>query len=70
MAQEPVYERAIDLPFDYVVTLRATPATVRRTLLRLLPWALVAMTPGGGRRARIALAAARRLSPLVRLRLR
>lgn len=71
MAQpEPLHEKTIELPLDYVFTFRARPSTVRRTVVRLLPWAVVAMIPAGGRRARIATAAARRLSPLMRQTIR
>jgi len=53
------------MPLGYVFTARARPSSVRRTIIRLLPWAMYAMLPPG-RRARMALAFARRVSPLVR----
>ena len=53
------------MPLGYVFTARASPSTVRRTVIRLLPWAMYAMLPPG-RRARMALAVAKRFSPLVR----
>jgi hypothetical protein len=65
MDQDPMYERSFDLPMGYVFTARVTPSTIRGTALRLLPWAIYAMLPQG-RGSRLALAAARRLSPLVK----
>ena len=65
MAQEPIFEKTISMPLGYVFTARARPSTVRRTVIRLLPWAIYAMLPPG-RRARMALSFARRFSPLVR----
>jgi len=64
---EQTFEKTISLPMGYVVTARARPSTVRRTVLRLLPWAIYAAMPKG-RRAGIALSVARRISPLVRQR--
>jgi hypothetical protein len=66
MAQEPIIEKTFELPLDYVFTLRATPATIRRTAVRLLPWAIVAMLPAGSKKSRMAISAATRLSPWVR----
>lgn len=60
-----MYERSVELPMGYVFTARITPSTMRGTALRLLPWAIYAMLPQG-RVSRVALAAARRLSPLVK----
>jgi len=65
MAQEPVFEKTVSMPLGYVFTARARPSTVRRTIIRLLPWAMYAMLPPG-RRARMALAFAKRFFPLVR----
>lgn len=65
MAREPIFEKTISMPLGYVFTARARPSSVRRTLIRLLPWAMYAMLPPG-RRARAALTIARRFSPLVR----
>ncbi len=65
MSREPVFEKTVSMPLGYVFTARARPSTVRRTIIRLLPWAMYAMLPPG-RRARMALAFARRFSPLVR----
>jgi hypothetical protein len=64
--QEPVLEKTLDLPFDYTLTFRATPRTITRTVIRLLPWAVVAMLPSGKRPARMATAIASRISPLAR----
>jgi hypothetical protein len=65
MEPEPVFEKTIRLPMGYAFTARARPSTMKRTVVRLLPWAVYAMLPPG-RRAKIALAAARRFSPLVK----
>jgi hypothetical protein len=70
MAQEPIFEKTFELPMDYVFTFRATPATIRRTAIRLLPWAIVAMLPSGTRQSRLAIGAATRFSPWARQRLR
>jgi hypothetical protein len=66
---EPIYEKTLQLPLGYTFTARARPSTIKRTAIRLLPWALYAAMPGG-RGSKIALLAAQRLSPLVRSRLR
>jgi hypothetical protein len=63
MEPEPIFERTIHLPAGYVFTARARPSTIRRTALRLLPWALYVALPQG-RGARIAFALATRFSPL------
>jgi len=70
MAADPILEKTLELPLDYTLTFRATPRTIRRTIVRLLPWAIVAMLPAGKRPTRIASALASRLSPLVRHSLR
>jgi hypothetical protein len=62
---EPIFEKTISMPLGYAFTARARPSTVRRTIIRLLPWAVFAMLPPG-RRARIVRSVARRFSPLVR----
>lgn len=67
MPAEPVFQKTVALPLGYVFTARVRPSTVRRTVIRLLPWAVYAMLPPG-RRARTALRVARRFSPLVRER--
>jgi len=68
MASEPVFERSLHVrPIDYTITVRARPATIRRTVFRLLPWALYIALPEG-RLSRYGLAFARRVSPLARRR--
>jgi hypothetical protein len=70
MPTEPVFEKALHIrPIDYTITVRARPATIRRTVLRLLPWALYIALPEG-RVSRVAYAAARRVSPLARRNVR
>lgn len=69
MPQDPIYEKTLSLPFGYVFTARARPSTIRRTAIRLLPWALVAMAPAG-RGSKIAQSVARRVSPLAKYRIR
>jgi hypothetical protein len=64
---EPLFEKTVSLPLGYVFTARARPSTIRRTVLRLLPWAVYVMMPPG-RRARLAMRLARRFSPLFRQR--
>jgi hypothetical protein len=66
---EPIYEKSIPLPLGYTFTARARPSSVRRTVIRLAPWAIYAMMPAG-KRSSIALAAARRLSPLFKQKIR
>ena len=70
MSDEPVFERSVKLPFDYVFTARARPSTVRKTAVRLLPWALYLALPGGGRLKGVALLVARRMSPFVKQNLK
>ena len=69
MPQEPIYEKTIALPLGYVFTARARPSSIRRTAIRLLPWAIVAMTPAG-RGSKIARSVAKRLSPLAKYKIR
>jgi hypothetical protein len=69
MEPEPIFERSVGLPFGYVITARARPSTVRRTVLRLLPWAIFVALPGG-RAKTIGAAIANRLSPLARQKVR
>ena len=69
MAQpEPIFERTFSLPLGYSFTARARPSSVRRTILKLIPWAIVAALPDG-RAAKLATAAARRASPLTKYKL-
>lgn len=70
MEPEPIFEKTISLPMGYVITARARPSTIRRTAIRLLPWALVMAMPQASLPRRIALAAAMRLSPMVKERIR
>lgn len=65
MDNEPVFERSIKLPLGYSFTARARPSTVKRTLIKLLPWALYVAMPQG-RVAKVALLAATRMSPLMK----
>ena len=69
MPQEPIYEKTFALPLGYVFTARARSSSIRRTAIRLLPWALVAMAPAG-RGSRVAQSVARRLSPLAKYKIR
>ena len=69
MANDPVYEKTIQLPMSYVFTARIRPSSVKRTAIRLLPWALVMMLPGK-RQTRFASAVAKRLSPLYKYAIR
>jgi hypothetical protein len=66
---EPIFEKTIELPLGYSLTARARPSTIKRTVVRLLPWAVYAMMPSG-RRARLALGVARRVSPIMKQKLR
>jgi hypothetical protein len=69
MPQEPIYEKTIALPLGYVFTARARPSSIRRTAIKLLPWALVAMAPAG-RTSKFAQSMAKRLSPMAKYKIR
>ena len=69
MPQEPLYEKTIALPLGYVFTARARPSSIRRTAIKLLPWALVAMAPAG-RASRVAQSLAKRLSPMAKYKIK
>jgi hypothetical protein len=69
MDNEPVFEKSIRLPMGYAFTARARPLTVKRTVIKLLPWALYAALPPG-RVARIALFAATRVSPMMKQKIK
>jgi hypothetical protein len=69
MSPEPIYEKTVTLPLGYVFTARARPSSIRRTALRLLPWALVAMAPAG-LASKISRSVAKRLSPLAKYKIR
>ncbi|HEX5480060.1 MAG TPA: hypothetical protein VFY79_10115 [Dehalococcoidia bacterium] len=66
MDADPVFEKSLTIkPIDHVITVRARPATIRRTLLLLMPWALYIALPEG-KLARMAFSVARRVSPLAK----
>jgi hypothetical protein len=65
MDNEPVFERSVNLPYGFVFTARARPSTVKRTLLRLLPWAVYMALPQG-KTAKAAFFVATRVSPLMK----
>jgi len=64
-SKQPIFEKSIVLPLGYSFTARARPSSIRRTALRLIPWAIYAAMPAG-RRANLALRIARRVSPLMK----
>ena len=67
MEREPIFERDIEIkPIGYTFSVRARPSTIRRTMLRLLPWAVYAALPHGGRMSKVALLFATRVSPLLK----
>jgi len=65
VARDPILEKSLSLPLGYVATVRLRPTTVRRAAIGVLPWALYVMMPAG-RREKLALSVARRVSPLIR----
>jgi hypothetical protein len=66
MDGEPVFEKSLTIkPIDHVITVRARPATIRRTLLMLVPWAVYIALPEG-KFARMAFSLAKRVSPLAK----
>ena len=69
MDDDPIFEKSVRLPFGYAFTARARPSTVKRTVIKLLPWALYAALPQG-RIARIALFAATRVSPMMKQKIK
>jgi len=70
MEPDPVLERSIEVkPIGYTLSFRARPSTIRRTVLRLLPWALYMALPPG-RMSKLTYGIARRVSPLAKRRLR
>jgi hypothetical protein len=71
MDPEPIFEKSIEIkPIGYTFSFRARPSTVRSTVLHLLPWAVYIALPQQGRISKIALGAARRLSPMVKQKVR
>ena len=69
MDNEPIFQASVKLPFGYALTARAHPSTVKRTLIKLIPWAIYVAMPQG-RAAKVALFAANRLSPMVKQKVR
>ena len=70
MADEPVFEKSIEFkPLGYTLSFRARPSTIRRTVLRLLPWAMYIALPEG-RAARLAFSVAKRTAPLAKRNMR
>ncbi len=69
MEPEPIFERSVALPFGYMFTARARPSTVKRTIIKLVPWALFIALPQG-RATMLARVIANRVSPLVRQKIR
>jgi hypothetical protein len=69
MDNEPVFEASVKLPFGYALTARAHPSTVKKTLIRLLPWAIYVAMPQG-RASKVALFAANRISPMMKQKAR
>jgi len=69
MDNEPLFETSVTLPYGFALTARVRPSTVKRTLIKLLPWAIYVAMPQG-RAAKVALFAATRLSPMVKQKVR
>jgi hypothetical protein len=67
---EPVIRKSFQLPREQVLTIRATPWTIGKTALAVLPWAIVMATPQGSRMRSSVAAIATRFSPLIRQRIR
>jgi hypothetical protein len=69
MANEPLIKKTFELPYNFVFSVKVTPWTMKRTVFKLLPWAIVAMLPKSGKmrfvRGRMAA-----LSPLLKQRSR
>lgn len=64
--REALFEKTLEIkPIGYTVSVRARPSTIRRTALRLLPWAIFAALPQG-RMSKLTYAVARRVSPMVK----
>jgi hypothetical protein len=70
MAEEPVIRTSIKLPYDHMLTIRATPWTIKRTALALLPWAVVMALPKNSTPRASLTAIASRFSPLLKQRIR
>ena len=67
---EPVIRKSFKLPREHMLTIRATPWTIRKTAFALLPWAIVMATPQGSKVRSSVAAAATHFSPLIRQRIR
>lgn len=68
--REPVFEKSIEIkPIGYTFSVRLRPSTVRRTIVRLLPWAVFVALPQG-RAAKLAYVVANRLAPLAKQKIR
>jgi hypothetical protein len=66
MEPEPIFEKSIEFKLiGYTLSVRARPSTIRRTAIRLLPWAIYAAMPQG-RMTKVAFALASRVSPLLK----
>lgn len=65
MPTDPILRKTISLPYDYRFTIQATPWSIRRTFIMLIPWAIVAMAPSG-RPSKMATAVASKVSPFVK----
>jgi hypothetical protein len=51
MANEPLIKKTIELPYNFVFSMKVTPWSVKRTVFKLLPFAVVAMLPKTGKLA-------------------
>jgi len=68
--REPVFEKSIEIkPIGYTFSVRLRPSTVRRTIVRLLPWAVFVALPQG-RASKLAYFFANRLTPLAKQKIR
>jgi hypothetical protein len=70
MEPEPFFEKNVEFrAIGYTFSFRARPSTIRRTFLKLLPWALYLALPKG-RMSGVVHGVAQRFAPLVRQRSR
>lgn len=70
MAEEPVIRKSIKLPYNHMLTVSATPWTIRRTAIAILPWAVVLALPSGTKMRASVATVASRFSPLIKQRIR